>query len=229
MKRKTILTALALGLLTSFGAEAQQERQPGFKHALSVQPLYWLNNGFRLDYERQLKNPAHWLQISGVGYYADDVNDFWSFWSFGDHPLNEAWGGGLDASYKWFPFKRVLYTSAGLSVRHFNLKYNETIEDFISYERDGLTYYEPQSREVEVSQYFDRLGANLYLGVQNNSTKRFLIDAYIGLGWTYSFYDKDKYYPGKYYGYISSNSLSYRGITLLLGFRIGFRLGEKLW
>ncbi|MDR1938902.1 MAG: hypothetical protein LBQ73_10465 [Tannerellaceae bacterium] len=220
MKRKTILAILSvLALLASFGTEAQNETRKSFKHAFAVQPLYWMNNGFRLDYERQLKNPRHWLQVSGIGYYTDNEYSLLSAWMLDSHSINEVWGSGLEVNYKWFPFKRVLYTSAGLSAAHFTVKYDETAMDYISYVRDGLTYYEPQWENFEASQYFNRLGTNFYIGVQTKPTIRFLIDGYMGVGWMHSFYNKDRYYPPNYI-----NTLSYRGLTLTMGLRIGFRL-----
>jgi hypothetical protein len=219
--KKTTITAilLAAGLLVSFlNAEAQNVPRKTFENTLAIQPLYWINNGFRIDYERQLKSPYHWLQLSAIGYYVENENSFWTLWnSIPD--MNDAWGVGLEANYKYFPSGNIWYVSAGLSASRFSVQYDRVDYTYGSYTEEGLTYYEPQWREVEESQRFGRFGTNFYVGVQNRLTHRFLIDGYIGFGRVYSFYDKDKYYPDSY-----MNSLSYRGMTFTLGVRIGFRL-----
>jgi hypothetical protein len=223
MKRKTSvfpLLLLAAGLLVCREAEAQNEMKETFKNTLAVQPLYWVNNGFRIDYERQLNTPKHWLQVSGIGYYVEDEDIFWNLWMNSGAQIDKTWGAGLEVNYKYFPFKRpVMYFSGGLAFSHFNVDYCESGYQFISYENDGLTYYEPEWQTGNATQYFNRVGTNLYLGFQNRPARRFLIDGYTGVGYTYSFYDKNKYSPDRYL-----NSLSYRGISFTIGFRIGFRL-----
>ncbi|MDR1624160.1 MAG: hypothetical protein LBS04_04215 [Tannerellaceae bacterium] len=233
MKRKEnmflfplLLTAVCI--LFPREAGAQNETEKTFRHSLAVQPFYWLNNGFRIDYERQLTNPSHWLQLSAIGYYVEDENSLWNaWWMQSDFPLNEAWGAGLEVNYKYFPLRnreyfpfrsREVYVSGGLSSSHFNVNYNTESIRYLSYVENGLTYYEPQWEQYETSQYFNRIGTNLCAGVQSRPTKRFLIDGYIGIGYIYSFYGKDKY------PYNDSNKLSYRGLTLTAGLRIGFRL-----
>jgi hypothetical protein len=224
MKRKTISFFFLLSsacLLVSPGAEAQDEAQKTFRNSLAVEPLYWLNNGFRLDYERQLKNPAHWLQLSVIGYSVEDEDRLWNVWMLDNHrSLRESWGAGLEAEYKWFPFSRQwLYVSGGLSFAHFDVSYREYASQFITYAEDGLTYYEPQCEERELSQYFNRLATHLYMGIQTSPRRRFLIGAYTGIGYMYSFYDRDKYHPGNHI-----YNLAYRGVTFTVGFRLGFRL-----
>ncbi|MDR3142648.1 MAG: hypothetical protein LBU37_13125 [Tannerellaceae bacterium] len=223
MKRKAnifLLLFTAVCILVSREAGAQDETEKTFRNALAIQPFYWLNNGFRVDYERQLKNPSHWLQLSAIGYYVEDENSLWNVWMLSDFPLNEAWGAGLEVSYKYFPFRsRKLYVSGGLSSSHFNIDYRTESVRYLSYVENGLTYYEPQWEQYEASQYFNRIGTNFCTGIQTRPARRFLIDGYIGIGYVYSFYNKDKYYPHNYL-----NKLSYRGFTLTAGLRIGFRL-----
>jgi hypothetical protein len=210
-------------------AGAQDETEKTFRHSLAVQPLYWLNNGFRADYERELENPGHSLQLSAIGYYAEDGNSLWNAWMLSSEALlKEAWGAGLEANYKYFPFRirgyssfrsRGVYVSGGLSAAHFSVNYRTEGPRYVSYVENGLTYYEPQWVEGEAKQYFNRIGTTFCAGIQNRPSKRFLIDGYIGIGYVYSFYDKDKYYPASY-----SGKLSYRGLTLTAGFSVGFRL-----
>jgi hypothetical protein len=221
MKKTVIITLLLASCLpASFrNAQAQDVSTETFRNSLAIQPLYWLNNGFRVDYERQLKSPQSWLQISAIGYYVEDENSFWTLWNT-DNDINNAWGVGIEANYKFFPFERqVFYVSAGLSASRFSVQYDVMQHRYLTYEEEGLTYYESQWDNVQESQHVGRFGTNFYIGVQNRPVHRFLIDAYAGFGRIYSFYDKDKHSPDNYL-----NSLCYRGMTLTLGFRVGFRL-----
>ncbi|MDR2809194.1 MAG: hypothetical protein LBB84_01385 [Tannerellaceae bacterium] len=218
MKTTGIIALLTLACLaTSFPNVEAQEHPRTFRNTLAIQPLYWLNNGMRIDYERQLKNPRHWLQVSAIGYYVGDDNSLWMQWL--DRDIRHAWGVGLETNYKYFPFGKILYVSGGLSAAHYSVQYNEWRHTFLSYQENALTYYEPQWEEVKESSNFARFGTNVFVGVQNRPGRRFLIDGYAGVGRVFSFYDAHKAYPDNYL-----NSLSYRGITLTLGLRIGFRL-----
>jgi hypothetical protein len=220
MKTTTIITALSLAAcLTAFpSARAQDNAPESFANTLAVQPFYWLNNGVRIDYERRLKTPDHWLQLSAIGYYVEDNNNFWTLWDM-NRNFNSAWGAGLETNYKYFPFGKIFYISAGLSAARFSVQYDSRKHTYITYEEEGLTYYESHWDEVEETQHFNRFGTNFFAGFQNRHNRRFLVDGYVGFGRVYSFYDKDKYYPDSYL-----NSLSYRGISLTIGFRVGFRL-----
>ena len=220
--KKTVTTALLTAACLAACPDAQAQEadatQESFKNTLAVQPLYWLNNGLRIDYERQLKTPYHWLQVSAIGYYVEDENAFWTLWN-NSPDINSAWGAGLEVNYKYFPYGKIFYVSGGLSAAHFSVQYDKINYIYSSYTGEGLTYYEPDWETVEESSSFGRLGMNFYAGVQNRHSRHFLIDGYAGFGRVHTFYDKDKYYPDSYL-----NSLSYRGLTLTIGFRIGFRL-----
>jgi hypothetical protein len=222
MKRKiTAFLLLAFYVLISQGAEAQREAGKTFKNSLAIQPLYWLNSGLRIDYERQLKNSHHWLQFSAIGYYVDDEDLLWNSLMNSNRPIQDAWGSGLEVNYKWLPFQRPqMYLSGGLSFSHFNVGYRESGYHYLTYRENELTYYELDWGERRIQQDFDRIGTNFRIGFQTHASRRFLIDSYVGIGHMYSFYDGGKPYPGT----DLINSLSYRGVTLTAGFRIGFRL-----
>ncbi|MDR2388358.1 MAG: hypothetical protein LBD89_01040 [Tannerellaceae bacterium] len=209
---------LLLCLLIHPRAEAQETLPKSYKNTLAFQPLYWVNNGLRIDYERQLKTPAQWLQLSAIGYYVEGNDTFWTLWDT-TRDIHNAWGAGMEANYKYFPFGRIFYVSGGVSAARFVVKYDRIIPGYTSYEEEGLRYWEPLWESVDESQRFTRFGTNFYAGVQNRASHHFLIDVYAGFGRLYSLYDKEKYYPDN-----DLNTLSYRGVSLTLGFRIGFRL-----
>ncbi|MDR1645215.1 MAG: hypothetical protein LBS05_05255 [Tannerellaceae bacterium] len=221
MKRDAIILILLFVTSLLPAANAQTETPETFTQTLAIQPLYLLNNGLRIDYERQLCNPNQWLQISAIGYYIEDNDALWTYWDWSSsYGFNRAWGAGLEINYKYFPTeRRQLYFSGGLSASHFNVGYNEYQQQYDIYMQDGLTYYEPQWVNRHLSQRFNRIGMNFYIGRQNRPSRRFLLDWYAGIGRAHSFYNEGRRSPERYYG-----SLSYSGVTFTLGVRLGFRL-----
>ncbi|MDR1980631.1 MAG: autotransporter outer membrane beta-barrel domain-containing protein [Tannerellaceae bacterium] len=220
MKRKDIMLVLcAVCFLIPFRTAAQDKTEkperPAFKQSIAIQPLYLHINGLRLDYERQLKTPRQWVQVSGIGYYSGNDDSLWGLWAFDDHRFNNSWGAGVEVNYKYLTSKRV-YLSGGLSYGYTAVDYNDyTLTD---YEEDGLTYYTPTWEKT--MQNFNRLGVHTYVGLQTKTNRRVLVDGYMGVGYTHSFYDTNKYYPSTN----EMNNVSYRGIQLIIGFRMGIRL-----
>jgi hypothetical protein len=220
MKLKNILLSAAVCcLLCPAAISAQETIRTPYKHAFSIQPLYIYINGLRLDYEQQLKNPKHWLQVSATGYFGNEDFAFLELLMLDlQSNIERVRGGGLELTYKYFPFTRFFYTAASLSYAHFNVgrKYTNYVLD--PYEENGLTYYEPRwSSELEKS-FFNKVETNLYIGIQNSLYKKFLIDTYVGIGYKHSFYDSNKFVPND-----SFTSLGYTGLTLAMGVRLGYR------
>jgi hypothetical protein len=199
-------------------AMAQEARNAAvYKNNLGLQPLYLFNQGMRIDYERQLNDPHHWLQMSATGYYADDT-DYSGIATllFGDDRIKKLSGAGVEVNYKYFFLKRrFLYVSAGVSHRYFHTLSHAF--GYASYHEDGLTFY--RLNYGLQSQDFNRVGFNSCFGVQTSPYKRFFVDGYVGLGLCRSFYDRDGYYPDP----ANINGLSYSGLTFTVGMRAGMR------
>ncbi len=229
MKKYICCTALILSFLFPFLSEAQEQapisvkEKKGYKYGISIQPLYFINNGLRLDFEKAIRNdPRKLLQVSLTGYRLPRKEDggTWNTLLFDDiDMLNKITGAGIGADYKWFgfPSANFLYISGGITYHYFNVKYDDW--EFVGFEEDGLTYYEPNYREF--TQHINKLGGNVCIGIQPAWTGGFLIDLYTGLGVSYGFFDKNKYHPGN-----TMHSMGYRGITFLLGIRFGLRFGK---
>lgn len=208
---------MACTLLPACAAAQGTPRTDGYGHSLAVQPLYIFNQGVRVDYERQLSSPYHWLQVSGKGYYmhrADDAGLLTLL--FGDDRIETLSGAGAELNYKYFFLKRRhLYVSAGLSYGYVHTKLHGV--DFSGFREDDLTLYRPHYRLQ--SQDFNRAGFNTFFGIQTSPYRRFFVDVYAGVGYARSFYDRSRYYPDTG----NMNGLSYSGPTVTAGVRIGIR------
>lgn len=202
-------------------AESGKVAKEEFTYGISVEPLYLFNAGLRLNFETLIKgNPRQLLQVSAIGYYNDWFDDGWETLLI-DHTYgaNKIIGGGIGADYKLFPSPKLkyFYVSGGVSYHYFNLNYDDY--KMVSFVEDGLTFYE--SVWTTSTMPFNKIGANICLGLQSSRHKLLFTDVYLGAGYSYGFFDKEKYNPGN-----TMHSIGYRGITLLLGFRFGFRFGK---
>lgn len=216
---RTFLYCLLISCIAPLAcATAQDGRSDIFyRNNISVQPLYIFNQGMRIDYERQLHNPYHWLQVSAKGFYVNDGYDPGLMTLlFSDDRIEKLKGAGAELNYKYFFMKkRFLYISAGLSYSYFNTQqYGLT---FVDFREDDLTFYRPDYSMQ--TQEFNKMGFNTFFGVQSSPRRRFFVDGYVGFGYSRSFYDKNKYYPNT----DNINGLSYNGPTFTTGLRLGVR------
>ncbi|MDR2120148.1 MAG: hypothetical protein LBP64_04650 [Tannerella sp.] len=198
-------------------ATAQDARSDGArKNAISVQPLYIFNRGMRIDYERELHNPYHLLQVSAKGYLMHDGYGTVTTLLFNDDRIEKLSGVGAEVNYKYFFLKRrIPYVSAGVSYGYFRTQQYDS--DFAGFREDGLMFYRPDYSLR--TQTFSRAGFNTCFGVQTSPCKRFFVDGYIGLGFCRSFYDKNRYHPDS----DNMNGLTYNGLTATTGLRLGLR------
>lgn len=232
MKRRRLTTVLVILLGCLLLAPTQgvaQEKSTNdndipYNWAFTVHPLHIFSSGLRIDVERKLHKPNHWLVVGLSGTYlphdGDDYNNY-STWSNlyldSDQDVTKLIGAGIDIAYKYFfPMDvKLLYISGSINYNYF--KANYYAGEFFPYEENGLTYYERDYREV--CQQIDRIGSNLLLGVQLKPSVRFHIDGFAGIGFRYGIpRNKDRY---DFDSHIFS--LGYRGITFTTGMRIGFR------
>lgn len=210
------------------GSMAQEKETNGYdipyNWVFSVHPLHIFSNGLRIDVEKKLHHPNHWLVLGLSGtYLPHDGEDFntYSTWSNlyldSDQDVTKLTGAGIDLAYKYyFPMPvKLLYVSASLNYNYFKAHYYGGA--FYKFEENGLTYYERDYREV--SQEIHRIGSNLLFGVQLTPRKRFHLDGFAGLGLRYGIPgDKDRYDFDSH-----MFSLGFRGVTFTTGLRIGFR------
>jgi hypothetical protein len=202
-------------LTCAVAQNAQNDR--AYTSAVSVQPLYLFNRGLRIDYEKQLGNPYHWVQVSAKGYYmTDDGYAGLTTLIFDNDRIEDLSGVGTELNYKYFFLKkRIPYIAAGLSYHYFHT--HQYGYDFIDFRQDDLTMYYPVYSLQ--AQDFNKVGFNTCFGVQTSPYKRFFVDGYIGIGYCRSFFDENRYYPDS----DNMNGPSYTGFTLTTGIRLGIR------
>jgi hypothetical protein len=84
-----------------------------------------------------------------------------------------------------------------------------------AFEEEGLTFHE-YVEDVDVNQRFDKLSGALRMGFFSTFRRAVFVDVYAGLGYAYSFYDKDKraYDNGVF-------TFGHRGFFPSLGVRVG--------
>jgi hypothetical protein len=220
MKKTTTLISGLLFAVTLFApahAAAQRRELPqGFRNGLSVEPLYLFVDGLRINYERQLQTPRHWIDVSAIGY-ARKNSENWENWFFNGYNTDRAWGLGAELNYKYFvlPF---MYLSFGAGGGQQTVTYTRTAVDYSSYREDGLVFYEPDFDARSRTATWSKVAGNIRLGFQSKSTRRVLAGGYVGLGYVHSFYDSAaQSLPN------NPLSLGFRGIGPHAGFRIGVR------
>jgi len=198
----------------------------GYKNAFSIEPLYLFNNGLRLNYERQLVTPKHWLEGSLIGYVVDyrntdrDMylsNGSYNTWFLNSRDISNAWSLGTEINYKYY-LRPFLYLSAGGAYSHTAV--TDETATFRKFKEDDLTFYEHVWGKQ--TQRFDRVACNLRLGFQSKYYRRVVVGGYIGFTFTHSFFN-----PRNDDDYASEDDITdlrYSGMLPHIGFRLGFRL-----
>ncbi|MDR3252064.1 MAG: hypothetical protein LBT35_00635 [Tannerella sp.] len=226
-KIKNLTLCFLAGLIASVSTIYAQESpriKEGYKNAFSIEPFYLTNNGLRLNYERQLASPAHWLEASFIGYVVDFrhedrdrylPNSFYTTWFLNGRDIRNAWSLGTEINYKYFlhPF---FYLSVGGAYSHTDVV--DYANTFHKFQEDGLTFYEHAWGES--TQRFDRVSGNFRVGFQTKNYRRVVVGGYVGITLTHSFYS-----PRDEGDYTSDDitNLRYSGFIPHIGFRIGFR------
>lgn len=229
MKNSIIHYIVLVFIVTSLASYTQLRAQdiptaPGLKkYTLAVQPFYLANLGLRLDFEKRIGKTNQWLQIGPTGYFSTSSspsynNSYKTYELLGatERDINRLLGGGLNVGYKKFFSSDLLYWQAGVSYTHYSVKYPS--REWVSFIEDEMTFHE--YKELELRQKFNKVGANLLLGMQS-STQYVFLDAYVGIGYSYSFYDANKaHFNDTMYGF------GHRGLLFVAGLRFGLGFGK---
>ena len=197
-----------------------------FKNALAIVPQYAFYHGFRIDYERKIKNSDQWIVLAPQIYSDISNNNYYYYSSTGYSAYQSMVGFGINAYYKLMVFKsarknlgsnlprHALYFSAGPNFQYFKLKNMEEVaHPFIE---DGVTYYKFELEDVTKPIY--RIGAIANVGWQF-TFDRFLIDFYFGLAIKYSLDEDGKLIRDTYSDWVDP---AYSGVLLDGGVRLGF-------
>jgi hypothetical protein len=198
------------------------------KYQIAIHPTYAAITAIRIDIERKMSLPNNWLTLGIAGYAGSQQTDE----TLGlpiDYldPDANRWqpilGGSAELSLKQFidyPRQKWLFMSVGISTAYYT--YRHAASNYIPFMEDGLQYYE--SGRTWHRHHVPKMGGHISIGVQFPSRSRVFVDGSLGLGYNYSFYDKDDYTPTGYYDYVYG--LSRRGLYPTGTFRIGVRLGK---
>jgi hypothetical protein len=207
-----------LGEINLLNAQDYEEKLPNY--TFSVEPLLLYNGGLRLNFEKQLK-PRHWLGINITGYlmpYDSVSEDYYdSSWITSNSDFDsflELKGLGLSGAYKYH-FNSTYFVAAGISYTYFDVGYQDYV--YHRYEEDGLTLYDYGLRDMH--QYFHKATGSLCFGIHSNFHHAFYVEPYLGLGYAYSLYDKDKKPFNK-----TIFGFGYKGTYITAGVKLGFNI-----
>lgn len=191
------------------------------RYTIAISPIVMMNSGMKVDFEMELSHKGRWLQFSLMGYYASkfsDQSDVWNTFTSSFDDFSALKGAGIGVAYKQMINVRGWYLTAGALVNYYDVGNYQT--RFVPMEEDGLIFWRPKKGLFYTKYYKPMVQFNV--GKFIPLSRRVFLDISTGLGYAYSFYDKDKH-NGEYDGMYG---FAYRGIEWNFGFRIGGLLGK---
>ncbi len=211
------------------------------RYTVAVNPFYLVNSGLKFDFEYELGKPGRWIQTSLIGYIAPhrEGSNYWrggydgnnrSTFNSGLDYFHNMWGIGTSAMYKHMWHRRGWYFNTGLVLEYYSVGRIE--ESYTPYVEDGLRFYRTGSSLYKKS--FVKPTAQFNIGKHMAISRMCFFDMYIGVGFSYSIYNRGRYFGDSenYYGY-SYYDYYYHGVYGFArrGFSItgGFRFGVLLW
>ena len=227
-KFKTVFLAVAMTILCVIAAPVYllaqtsdttltQRATP--RNVIAIVPQYAFYNGFRIDYERNIKHSDNWIVMAPQFYIDNDPRYYYST------SYESLAGIGINLYYKSIVYKsarrnrnndlsrHALYVSAGPNFQYFNLKNTEEVAR--AFTDNGITYFQFVVEDVEKKIY--RVGAIANMGWQM-AFDRFLLDLYLGVAFKYSMDENGKMIESDYADWVDP---AYSGILLDGGLRIG--------
>lgn len=206
----------------------QERTESQHRYTIALRPIYLSQNGLKLDFEYELNTPGEWLQFELIGHYAPEYKEYdngyydryYTGWSqeflSGGSTYHSLLGVGGGIAYKSFFSRDGWYYSAGLTFNYFDVEYFGAV--YTKKVEDGLNFY---VREEKItSTKFYKPEVNFNVGKHFALGRSLFLDAYIGLGYAYSFYDSDNKFSDYSYAFGG------RGLLFNAGFRIGWLIGK---
>lgn len=211
--KQTIFSILITAILTISVHGQDNEsvaNDPNF--AIGFAPYYTITNGLRLDIDfRTNQEKNHWLVISPQFYYDENNNNYREY--------IEMTGFGIDFSYRVYladnSKPKGPHFSPGFTLQFFNIK--DEIFIPVEFIQDGQTYF-TMEESTETSNVF-KLGPNILFGYQFLINNVMYLDIYGGLGFRFSFDNRDRQFIYRYQDWWGD--YGYSGILLNGGMRIG--------
>lgn len=216
MKKQTYLFLIGLLFLAGWHLKIHAEEPVFPKYVLSAKPLLLFDGEYKLSFEKALNNPQHWLGAGlSVFYLPEKDGRTWKTRSTIDFDTMESLKGlGLDATYKYYFFRDIMYVGSDINYSHYRTKHTGIYTH--KFVEDGLVFYE--QRQGKIREDLDKLAVNAYFGVGTPIARKFFLDTYIGIGYSKNL-NKNPMYD-------SILGFGYTGLYPVLGARIGMTFGR---
>jgi len=224
LKFKYFLIMLALLTMIvpqTFAQEEDEDAPPPPKnHSVTWDLPALFAGGLKFGFDIRVKD-RNWIQIIPIAYLYPGITSYMD-WGYNDHHYNyydedyviaACHGFGIGANYKRFLLKHeFLYCHGGIDYSFRRAKISGY--DFIPYEDDDFPSYIYD--KLYEKQDFHRVSLTACMGIQTLMRYGFYVDGYMGIGYKYAFYDKNKLALDE-----EVNDYGYRGLYPVIGFRLG--------
>lgn len=175
---------LSVGAASSFGNDTILKKRPQ-TWVMGV-PQHLINNGMRIEIDKQLRNPANWITFSPVFYFRGQetnlVGDIIVDWNFAS-----MLGGGLSVFLRHYPNHdsrfRGFYMKAGAGYEM--IAFNQSGFKWESINRDGIDYYVPGPTEI-YRNTVNSFSVRFCIGYKFHLDPHLAVDVFIGPGLRYS-------------------------------------------
>ena len=224
LKQIVVLTvAFLLGteVLAQTHSDSLKIQRPLLRNFISFVPQYSITDGFRVDYERGIKENQIWLGLGTMFFYSQ--GEYYGYGTY--YNVNSLNGVGILPNIKFRAYnsdkvnkrsgvpRHIMYLETGPLLQYFKVNYETEIPQ--SFIENGVEYFEFELQEVTSSIF--RTGLNLNVGWQL-VLNQFVMDVYVGAGFRVSFAEDE---PSEYY-YAEWISPLYTGFLLNGGIKFGF-------
>ena len=198
---------------------------PTKKYALTWEVSQLFFGGLKSGFDFHVKS-RNWIQITpalylfpGVGSYNEFGSDGYYNGSGKDFIVNSVQGLGIGANFKRFLHRHeFIYCHGGIDYSYRKVDFHSY--DYFPFFEDDLPFYVYEKRGQK--QNFNRFSVTACFGVQAPMEHGFYVDAYVGVGYQYAFYNKNKPALNK-----DIFDYGYRGFVPSFGFRLGVAFGKR--
>ena len=201
--------------------------QDGRRYTVALRPFYLINSGLKADFEFELRQPGQWLQFELIGRYKgwydpmpEETHYGWESIEAAKNRFQRMEGGGFGVAFKTFFRPNGWYFSAGVVFNYYGVWYDGYT--YVSFEEEGSSYLKREAGVIRADYY--KPGFNFNIGKHFALTRNLFFDAYVGVGYAYSFYDSRHRFA---FDGTNPFTFAYRGLLVSGGFRIGWLWGAS--
>ncbi|MBP9959965.1 MAG: hypothetical protein KBE93_05570, partial [Tidjanibacter sp.] len=199
--------------------------QDGRRYTVDLRPFHLINSGLKADFEFELRQPGQWLQFELIGRYKgwydpmpEETHYGWESIEAAKNRFQRMEGGGFGVAFKTFFRPNGWYFSAGVVFNYYGVWYDGYT--YVSFEEEGSSYLKREAGVIRADYY--KPGFNFNIGKHFALTRNLFFDAYVGVGYAYSFYDSRHRFA---FDGTNPFTFAYRGLLVSGGFRIGWLWG----